>query len=94
MKEYRLLAWPDHSAEFQRTAYRRVLSEMSLRYMSVAQLAEVSGLKKLEVRAFVAMLDGKALIGERDSSAPASALGAPSAWGWLRRAIHVSSDRG
>ena len=93
MKEYRLLAWPEHSAEFQRTAYRRVLSEMSLRYMSVAQLAEVSGLKKLEVRAFVAMLDAKALIGKRDSSAPDSALDAAGAWGWLRRAINVSSDR-
>lgn len=93
MKEYRLLAWPEHSAEFQRTAYRRVLSELSLRYMSVAQLAEVSGLKKLEVQAFVAMLDGKALIDERDSSVPDSALDAPGPWGWLRRAIHLSSER-
>ncbi len=93
MKEYRLLAWPEHSAEFQRTAYRRVLSEMSLRYMSVAQLAEVSGLKRVEVRAFVAMLDSKALIGERDSSAPDSVLDGPGPWGWLRRAINVSSDR-
>jgi hypothetical protein len=93
MKEYRLLAWPEHAAEFQRTAYRRVLSEMSSRYMSVAQLAEVSGLKKPEVRAFLAMLEGKGLLGERDSSAPDSALDAPGAWGWLRRAINVSSDR-
>ena len=93
MKEYRLLAWPEHAAEFQRTAYRRVLSEMSSRYMSVAQLAEVSGLKKPEVRAFLAMLEGKGLLGERDSSAHDSALDAPGAWGWLRRAINVSSDR-
>ena len=93
MKEYRLLAWPEHAAEFQRTAYRRVLSEMSLRYMSVSQLAEVSGLKRPQVRAFLDMLDGKALIAERDTSAPDSSLDGMSAWGWLRRAINVSSDR-
>ena len=93
MKEYRLLAWPEHSAEFRRTAYRRVLSEMSSRHMSVAQLAEVSGLKKLEVRAFVAMLDRKSLVDERDCSAPASSLDAAGAWDWLRRAINVSTDR-
>ncbi len=64
------------------------------RYLDrVAQLAEVSGLKKPEVRAFVAMLDDKALIGERDGTAPDSELPAPSAWSWLRRAIQVSSDR-
>ena len=93
MKEYRLLAWPEHSADFQRTAYRRVLSEMSLRYMSVSQLAEVSGLKRPQVRAFLDMLDGKALIAERATSAPDSSLDGMSAWGWLRRAINVSSDR-
>ena len=93
MKEYRLLAWPEHSAEFQRTAYRRVLSEMSLRYMSVTQLADVSGLKKTEVRAFVDMLDGKALIAERDTTGPDSSLDSIGAWAWLRRAINVSSDR-
>ena len=93
MKEYRLLAWPEQSAEFRRTAYRRVLSEMSLRYMSIGQLAEVSGLKKPQVRAFVDMLDGKALIAERDTGAPDSSLDPVTAWGWLRRAINVSSDR-
>ncbi|HEX2540103.1 MAG TPA: hypothetical protein VHM00_03370 [Caldimonas sp.] len=69
------------------------MSEMSLRYMTVAQLAEVSGLKKPQVRAFVEMLDAKALIAERDNSAPDSSLDAVSAWGWLRRAINVTSDR-
>ena len=93
MKEYRLLAWPEHSAEFQRTAYRRVLSEMSLRYMSVAQLADVSGLKKPQVRAFVDMLDAKALIAERDTSGPDSSLDSVGPWAWLRRAINVSSDQ-
>jgi hypothetical protein len=34
MKEYRLLAWPELSKEFQRTAHRRVLSDLSLRFMT------------------------------------------------------------
>ena len=93
MKEYRLLAWPEHSAEFQRTGHRRVLSEMSLRYMSVPQMAEASGLKKNEVRAFVEMLDERGLVADRDSTAPDSFLDSISALGWLRRAITVAQDR-
>ena len=57
MKEYRLLAWPDLPAEYQRTAHRRALSEMSQRFMSLAKLVEVSGLKKSDVRALVDLLD-------------------------------------
>ena len=93
MKEYRLLAWPEHSAEFHRTGHRRVLSEMSLRYMSVAQLADVSGLKKSEVRTFVGMLDGRGLVADRDATAPDSFLDSISPLGWLRRAISVNQDR-
>lgn len=93
MKEYRLLAWPEHSAEFHRTGHRRVLSEMSLRYMSVVQLADVSGLKKSEVRTFVGMLDGRGLVADRDTIAPDSFLDSISPLGWLRRAINVNQDR-
>ena len=93
MKEYRLLAWPEHSADFQRTGHRRVLSEMSLRYMSLAQLADVSGLKKNEVRSFVEMLDGRGLVAERDTTAPDSFLDSIRPLGWLRRAITVAQDR-
>lgn len=94
MKEYRLLAWPELSAEFQRTGHRRVLSEMSLRYMSLVQLSEVSGLKKNEVRAFVEMLDGRCLVADRDSTAPDSFLDSIRPFGWLRRAKPVTQDRG
>ncbi|MEO6363475.1 MAG: hypothetical protein ABIO71_09625 [Caldimonas sp.] len=94
MKEYRLLAWPELSAEFRRTGHRRVLSEMSLRYMSLVQLAEVSGLKKNEVRAFVEMLDGRGLVADRDSTAPDSFLDSIRPFGWLRRAKPVTQDRG
>jgi hypothetical protein len=93
MKEYRLLAWPELPAEFRRTAHRRALSEMSQRYMSVAKLLEASGLKKVELRAFLEMLDGRALIAERDTTAPDSFLDSIRPLGWLRRAISTSHDR-
>ncbi|MEP6739448.1 MAG: hypothetical protein ABJA61_03665 [Caldimonas sp.] len=93
MKEYRLLAWPELPAEYHRTAHRRALSEMSGRYMTLAQLAEVSGLKKTEVRTLVDMLDGRGFIAERDTSASDSFLDSISPLGWLRRAMAVSQDR-
>ena len=93
MKEYRLLAWPELPAEFRRTAHRRALSEMSQRYMSVAKLVEVSGLKKVELRAFIEMLDGRAVVSERDTTAPDSFLDSIRPLGWLRRAISTSHDR-
>ena len=89
MKEYRLLAWPELPAEYQRTAHRRALSEMSQRYMSLAKLVEVSGLKKSEMRNFVEMLDGRAVLAERDTTAPDSFLDSIRPLGWLRRAMHV-----
>ena len=93
MKEYRLLAWPEHSAEFQRTAYRRVLSEMSLRYMSVAQArrrqrAEEAAGPRLRRDARRQGAHRRARHHRAGSS-----LDSVSAWGWLRRAINVSSDR-
>ena len=87
MKEYRLLAWPELPAEYRRTAHRRALSEMSQRYMSLAKLVEVSGLKKSEMRAFLEMLDGRAVIADRDTTAPDSFLDSIRPLGWLRRAI-------
>jgi hypothetical protein len=93
MKEYRLLAWPELPAEYRRTAHRRVLSEMSQRFMSLTKLVEVSGLRKSEVRAFVEMLDGCAVITERDTSAPDSFFDSLSPLGWLRRAINANHDR-
>ena len=93
MKEYRLLAWPELPAEYRRTAHRRVLSEMSQRFVSLAKLVEISGLKKTELRAFIEMLDERALITDRDTAAPDSFLDSLRPLGWLRRAIGPSHDR-
>jgi hypothetical protein len=93
MKEYRLLAWPELPAEYRRTAHRRVLSEMSQRFVSVAKLIEISGLKKTELRAFLDMLEQRALLDDRDTVAPDSFLDSLRDLGWLRRAIGPSHDR-
>jgi hypothetical protein len=93
MKEYRLLAWPELPAEYRRTAHRRVLSEMSQRFVSVAKLVEISGLKKAELRAFIEMLDDRDVVTDRDTAAPDSFLDSLRPLGWLRRAIGPNHDR-
>ncbi|MEO6895857.1 MAG: hypothetical protein ABI218_04375 [Caldimonas sp.] len=93
MKEYRLLAWPDLKGDYARIAYRRALSEMSQRYLSLPKLVEISGLKKSEARALLELLDGRAVLGERDTSAPDSFLDSISPLGWLRRAMNANHDR-
>ena len=88
MKEYRLTAWPELPPPFHRTAYRRLLSDMSHRFVTLAQLVDTSGLKRHEVRVFLEMLESRALLVERESLAADSQF-----WslrplgGWLRRAI-------
>ncbi|HEX4234606.1 MAG TPA: hypothetical protein VH041_09865 [Caldimonas sp.] len=70
------------------------MSEMSQRYVSVAKLVEVSGLKKGELRAFIEMLDGRAVLADRDTTAPDSFLDSiRPLGGWLRRAIGPSHVR-
>lgn len=66
MKEYRLTAWPELSAPYHRTVYRRMLSDMSHRFMSVQQLGLSSGATKLEVRMFTQMLSERGLLRERE----------------------------
>jgi len=84
MKEYKLAAWPDLPASYHRTTYRRMLSDLSQRHLSVAQLMASSGASRLEVRTFLQMLTERGLLLERDA-APAP-LG-NSFTRWLRRAL-------
>jgi hypothetical protein len=85
MKEYRLLSWPDLPAEYRRTAHRRVLSDMSLRYLSLTQLADLSGLKKGELKGLLELLDHRGVLDERDCTAPDSFLDSIGRLGWRRR---------
>ncbi len=88
MKEYRLVAWPQLRAPFDRIAYRRMLSDMSHRHMSLTQLVECSGVRRHEVRSFLDMLEARNLLAERDSAAVDSLFGSlRPLGGWLRRAL-------
>lgn len=85
MKEYRLAAWPELRPPYQSTAYRRMLSEMSQRHVTLWQLVRTSGLRKLEVQNFVEMLAARGLIAERTCSSTAL-FGSLRPFGsWLRR---------
>ncbi len=66
MKEFKLSAWPELSAPYHRTAYRRMLCDMSHRYVTFQHLAGVSGIGKQEVRDFIGMLGEHGILLERD----------------------------
>jgi hypothetical protein len=88
MKEYRLAGWPQLRAPFDRIAYRRLLNDMSHRHMTLAQLAESSGVRRQEVRVFLEMLGAHGWIAERDAAAPDSMFNSLRPFGgWLRRAL-------
>jgi hypothetical protein len=89
MKEYKLSAWPDLPSTFHRTSYRRMLSDMSHRYVTVQQLMASSGASRLEVRLFLQLLGERGLLDDRDiERSPLAAFG-----GWLRRAIRGPEER-
>jgi hypothetical protein len=66
MKEYRLAAWPELRPPYHRMAYRRLLSGMSQRHMTVWQLTRSSGLRRFDVQNFVEMLEARGVISERE----------------------------
>jgi hypothetical protein len=88
MKEYRLVAWPQLRPPFDRIAHRRMLSDMSHRHMTLAQLVECSGARRHEVRGFLEMLRERKLISDRDALTRDSIFGSlRPLGGWLRRAF-------
>jgi hypothetical protein len=88
MKEYRLAAWPQLQAPFDRIAYRRMLSDMSHRHLTLAQLCEASGIRRQEVRSFLDMLEARGMIAQRDAAASDSLFGSlRPLGGWLRKAL-------
>jgi hypothetical protein len=92
MKEYRLLAWAELPAPYHRMAYRRMLSDLSHRYMTVAQLVSASGLKRQEVHEFLDMLDGRDLLLDRERFDNESVFDSlRPLGGWFRKALNTSS---
>jgi hypothetical protein len=84
MKEFKLSAWPDLPPPYQRTTYRRMLSELSLRYSTVPKLVASSGGSRVEARSFLEWLAQRGVLIERDTQQP-PALRALA--GWLRRRL-------
>lgn len=89
MKQFKLTAWPELPTPYHRITYRRMLSDMSHRYVTVQQLCDSSGATKLEVRVFLQMLSDRGLVREREQQDENGVLGPLS--GWLRRALQGES---
>lgn len=84
MKEFKLSAWTDLPGAYQRTVYRRLLSDLSHRFITEQQLVANSGASRGEVREFLHMLHERGLLHVR--AAEADSLFGPLG-GWLRRTI-------
>ena len=67
MKEHKLMAWPELPAEFRRTAYRRMVSELSQRYVTEHHLQKCSGVSASEVHRLLSHLHASELLDSRDA---------------------------
>lgn len=92
MKQYKLAAWPDLPAAFHRTAYRRMLHQMSQRHVSVQQLMHASGLTRNAVMQFLDILSARALLVEREHAGRDSLFDSLMPLAWLRRTF-ATADR-
>jgi hypothetical protein len=93
MKHYKLQAWPELGAPFDRTAHRRMLHRMSQRYVSLPCLLKESGLARGEVLQFLETLDQRGLLRVQEPDAAASPRGAFHPLAWLRRALLPEAAR-
>lgn len=88
MKEYRLAAWPDLGHPYRAIAYRRLLSDMSHRHVSLPQLVASSGLRRQDVLQLIELLDARGLINERRRPLPDALFGSLGPLlAWLRRTL-------
>ena len=67
MKQYKLTAWPDLPPRFQKTTMRRVVSELSQRFVSTRDLARSSGASPREVEELIAKLNKDEMLMTRDA---------------------------
>jgi len=78
MKQYKLTAWPDLPPRFQKTTMRRVVSELSQRFVSVRDLARSSGASVRDIEELVARLEQDGMLMTR--AMPQSATQSGGAW--------------
>lgn len=69
-REFKLSGWPDLPAAYRGITHRRMLNDLSLRYVSLPQLVSSSGASRGEARDLLRELAGRGLLEER--MAPAS----------------------
>jgi hypothetical protein len=67
MKQYKLTAWPELPSRFRNTAMRRIVSEMSQRFVSARDLARSSGATPREVEDLLACLGKNHILMVRDA---------------------------
>ena len=67
MKQYKLTGWPELSPRFQKTTMRRVVSELSQRFVSTRDLARSSGASPREVEELIAKLNKDEMLMTRDA---------------------------
>jgi hypothetical protein len=93
MKEYRLITWPQLRPPFDRIGFRRMLSDMSQRHVTLAQLVGTSGIRRQTVRQFLEMLEADGLVVARDAADPDSLFGSlRPLGGWLKRTLARPQD--
>jgi hypothetical protein len=62
MKQYKLTAWPDLSPRFNTTAMRRVVSELSQRFVTVRDLSRSCGASARDIEELIARLERDGMI--------------------------------
>ncbi len=80
MKQYKLTAWPDLPPRFQKTTMRRVVSELSQRFVSVRDLARSSGAAARDIEELVAKLDKDGMLMTRATPQSVNQAGAWRQW--------------
>jgi hypothetical protein len=78
MKQYKLTAWPELPPRFQKTTMRRVVSELSQRFVSVRDLARSSGASARDIEDLIAKLEKDGMLMLR--AMPASLNQSGGAW--------------
>jgi hypothetical protein len=91
MKQYKLTAWPELSPRFQKTTMRRVVSELSQRFVSARDLARSSGAPTREVEDLIDKLMKDGMLMTRD--APQSVTGSQTWRDWWPVAAVIGAVR-
>ena len=66
MKEYKLVSLPQWIHSFDKIVFRRMVSDLSHRHLTLPELVKSSGLRRQEVEHFLRALKSQGLLQERD----------------------------